>query len=174
MKEPKRNAAGRTWLLLGAVSVVAGLVVVLVAAGVIESPESSRQAPDWVIGLAGSVFVVVGLYVALVGVVSLRDPDYMARLRRGTEFNVGGWLVSAFVFSAFFALAAWAAFGPGPRSFSGGAGGFGVEVSAPGGERVGRTVFGISAVLLGLGGVWVWTYGIRRLLKRGEDTRFDE
>ena len=138
----------------------------LVGFEVIPTEESSRNAPSWVIVGAGAVFFVAGLYTFALGAMDLRTPGYIERVSRGGEFNPAGWLVGAFIVSIFFAISAWVAFGPGERAFSGGVGAGGVGVGGTVGERIGRIVFGVSAVTLGGISVWVWARGLRKLLTR--------
>ncbi|MBT8461306.1 MAG: hypothetical protein KJO44_02200 [Gemmatimonadetes bacterium] len=151
---------------LGLLAVAAGAAIIMVGLGVIPTEETSRNAPPWVIVAAGAVFFVAGGYSVVVGSIDLRRPGYIERMSRGGKFNPAGWLVGAFIASTFFAIAAWVAFGPGERAFSGGVGGGGLGVGGPVGERAGRIVFGISAVILGAVSVWIWAYGLSKLLAR--------
>jgi hypothetical protein len=157
-------------LTLGVLAVAAGTAVVLVGIGVIPTEETSRHAPPWVIVAAGAVFLTAGVYVVAVGSIDLRKPGYIARISRGGRFNPAGWLVGAFIVSTLFAIATWVAFGPGERAFSGDVGGGGVGVGGPVGERTGRIVFGISAVVLGAVSVWIWAYGLSRLLAKSTES----
>jgi len=166
MDKPTSPGPTKTWLLLGLLSAITGAVVVLVALGIVATPEGSAQAPPWVIGLAGGVFLVIGLYSIALAVLARRDPQLAERIVRGKEFNLAGWLVGFFTVAVFFAISAWIAWGPGPRSFSGSIGTGGVGVGGTVGERIGRTVFGFSAVITGLIGVWMSVWGIRRLRRR--------
>lgn len=154
------------WLVLGLLSGGAGATLVLVGLGVIPIAENSTEAPLWVIGLAGSLFLVMGIYSIGLGVLARRDPDFALRVLRGAEFNLGGWLVALFTVGVFFVLSVWVAWGPGPRTFSGGGNVGGIGVSGGLGESVGRAVFGVSAVITGLVGVWIAVWGIRRLWSR--------
>ena len=166
MSEPNRPGPTTTWLLLGILSALTGAAVVLVALGIIPTAQAA-QAPPWVIGLAGSVFVVVGLYSIALAALAWRDPELAERIVRGEAFTMAGWLVGLFGVGVFFAVSAWIAWGPGPRTFSGGvgAGGIGVGGTVQGtvGESMGRAVFGMAAIITGLVGVWMVLWGIRRL-----------
>jgi hypothetical protein len=152
-----------SWLLLGLLSTITGGAIVLVAVGVIAMPAGGANAPPWVIGLAGSVFLVMGLYSTALAVLVWRDPELAERVVRGEALNLTSWLVGLFTVGVFFTLSAWIAWGPGPRSFTGGVGAGSVGVGGMVGESMGRAVFGVSAVVTGLVGVWMLSWGIRRL-----------
>jgi hypothetical protein len=153
-------------LLLGLLSTITGAAIVLVAFGIVAMPQGGANAPPWVIGLAGSVFLVIGLYsVALAGL-ARRDPQLAERIVRGEAFNLASWLVGFFSVAVFFTISAWIAWGAGPRSFTGTVGAGSVGVGGMVGESMGRAVFGVSAVTTGLVGVWMLTWGIRRLRRR--------
>jgi hypothetical protein len=108
----------------------------------------------------------MGLYSTALAVLVWRDPELAERVVRGEAFNLASWLVGLFTVGVFFTLSAWIAWGPGPRSFTGGVGGGSVGVGGMVGESMGRAVFGVSAVVTGLVGVWMLSWGIRRLRRR--------
>lgn len=170
MSRSKRNdiesGPAISWLLLGLLSTITGGAIVLLALGVIAMPEGGANAPPWVIGLAGSVFLVMGLYSIALAVFAWRDPQLAERIVRGEAFDMGSWLVGFFTVAVFFTLSAWIAWGPGPRSFTGGVGAGSVGVGGMVGESMGRAVFGVSAVVTGFVGVWMLSWGIRRLRRR--------
>ncbi len=172
-KRERSGGPASTWLILGLLAVAAGAAIIMVGIGVIPTEETSRHAPPWVIVAAGAVFFTAGAYIVAVGFIDLRKPGYIERIPRGGEFNLAGWLAGGFIVSTFFAIAAWVAFGPGERVFSGGVGGGGVGVSGPVGERTGRIVFGISAVILGAVSVWIWAHGLSKLLARPTEPESD-
>ncbi len=153
-------------MLLGLLSAITGAAIVLVAFGVIAMPEGGANAPPWVIGLAGSVFLVMGLYSIALAVLSWRDPQLAERIVRGEAFDMASWFVGLFTVGVFFTISAWIAWGPGPRSFTGTVGAGSMGVGGMVGESMGRAVFGVSAVITGLVGVLMLTWGIRRLRRR--------
>lgn len=166
MAKPTSDGPAVTWLLLGLLSATAGAAIVLVALGIFAMPKGGAQAPAWVIGLAGSVFLVMGLYSVALALLAWRDPHLAERIVRGEALNMASWLVGLFAVAVFFTISAWIAWGPGPRSFSGSVGAGGVDVGGTLGESMGRAVFGVSAAIMGLVGVWMLTWGIRRLSRR--------
>lgn len=171
MRRDVRDVSGGTFLALGGFLCFMGAAIVCVALGWIRVDPSSLHAPRWVLGLSGGVFALLGgliLYYAVRNTfLGGGRPPGSAR----GEFFVAGWLVGGFVVTAFAAVAAWIAFGPGERQFSGslGLGGISLWGTRLSGESVGRAVFGIGAVLTGALAVWGWLHGIRRLMGGGEE-----
>jgi hypothetical protein len=70
------------------------------------------------------------------------------------------------VVGALAAVFNWIAFGPGPRSFSGGISIPFVAISGPQSEWSGRVAFGLAAGLIDLFLLWVIVRGLRDLLGR--------
>ena len=70
------------------------------------------------------------------------------------------------VVGALAAVFNWVAFGPGPRSFSGGISIPFVSIFGPQSEWSGRVAFGLAAGLIDLFLVWVIVRGLRDLLGR--------
>lgn len=161
--EPTTPGPPVTWLLLGLVSTIAGAAILLVAFGVVAMPEGGANAPPWVVGLAGAVFLVMGVYSAALGLLAWRDPELLERIVRGDALGMATWAVGLFAVTVFFTISAWIAWGPGPRSFSSAVDAGAIGVSGTVGESMGRAVFGVSALITGLVGVWMLTWGMRRL-----------
>lgn len=53
--------------------ILAGLAIILLAAGVIPAPASSFHAPRFVVGLVGGIFLAAGLLVLVYGIRSMRQ-----------------------------------------------------------------------------------------------------
>ena len=123
-----------------------GILIVLLAVGIIPGAEASLEAPRWVVATAGLAFVLAGAAV-IVGyaVAGGAAPD--GDLPPGTPrwVRVTQSLLGLGIIVSLAAVGTWVAFGPGPRSFS-------VTLPfvgrGPGDETVGRVAFGIGAVLM--------------------------
>jgi hypothetical protein len=123
-----------------------GVLIVLLAVGIIPGAEASLEAPRWVVATAGLAFVLAGAAV-IVGyaVAGAAAPD--GDLPPGTPrwVRVTQSLLGLGIIVSLAAVGTWVAFGPGPRPFS-------VTLPfvgrGPGDETVGRVAFGIGAVLM--------------------------
>ena len=154
-----------TGFLVGGLFLLAGLLILFVATGWIEMDPAKIHAPRWVIGVCGGMFALSGIGVLYHGVVNALGPTSRAtREQTGDGFSVVGWLVGLVITGGMAVVAAWIAFGPGDRVFSGSVGIGGAGVGGSGGsETLGRWVFGIGAVLTGAFALWGLIYGLRRL-----------
>ena len=122
-----------------------GVLIVLLAVGLIPGGDASLQAPRWVVAAAGLAFVLAGAAMivgyAVAGGVG-PDGDLPAGTPRGVR--VTQYLLGLGIIGALASVGTWIAFGPGPRAFT-------VTLPfvgrGPGDEAVGRTVFGFGAVL---------------------------
>jgi len=124
-----RNETPPVWF--GALFVVIGLSVLLVAVGVIPADPASVHAPPWVLGSVGVVFTLGGVMTFTMQM----DP----------------WindLLAILLIGCMAAISSWVAFGPGERQFSGGVSVGPVGVGASGAPSMGRIVFGVGSVLL--------------------------
>jgi hypothetical protein len=135
-----------------------GLLIVLVAAGIIPADERSFEAPRWVVGALGVTFVLTGLAMVTM---PIGRPPAPADQASPWSLLLGCAMVGllALIFN-------WIAFGPGERRFSGGVAlpPFWVSSSRIG-EWTGRLVFGAGAILIDLFFVWAVVRGIRQLLR---------
>ncbi len=131
---------------LGLVVSAMGVLVLLLAAGMIPGGDASLEAPRWVVACAGLMFVLLGAalivgYAVAGGAGPDGDlPAGTPRWVRATQALLGVGIVGSLT-----AVASWIAFGPGPRAFT-------VTLPltgrGPGDETVGRAVFGAGAVLM--------------------------
>jgi len=123
-----------------------GVLIVLLAVGIIPGAEASLEAPRWVVATAGLAFVLAGAAVIVGYVVAggaTSDGDLPPGTPRGVRVTQS--LLGLGIIVSLAAVGTWVAFGPGPRSFS-------VTLPfvgrGPGDETVGRVAFGIGAVLM--------------------------
>lgn len=136
------RAAGALGLVVSGM----GVLIILLAAGIIRGAEASREAPRWVVASAGLAFVLAGVAMVVgYAVAGGVGPD--GDLPAGTPrwVRVTQYLLGLGIISALGAVATWVAFGPGPRAFT-------LTLPfvgrGPGDETVGRAVFGVGAALM--------------------------
>lgn len=114
---------GRTIPSIACIAI--GVFILLIAFDIVESEQGSKQAPNFVIGLAGFVFLIAGLMV------------FVGQKARSID------LLAAVLCLAFGVVAAWASlFGDG-EGFSGGL----PFVSHETNVKISRFVFGCSALV---------------------------
>ena len=156
---PPQPVSPRTAVALGALCVGVGLLIILLAAGILPADERSFHAPHWVVGAAGLMFALMG-----VALVTGPAPGTPAATGRTTwrSLLLGGAVVGLMA-----AIFNWIAFGPGERRFGGGLAVPFVAISGRASEWSGRAAFGVAAVLLDLFFLWVAARGLRDLLRRG-------
>ena len=138
-----------------------GILIVLLAIGIIPGAEASLEAPRWVVAAAGLAFGLAGAAMivgyAVAGGVG-PDGDLPTGTPRGVR--VTQYLLGLGIIGALASVGTWIAFGPGPRAFT-------VTLPfvgrGPGDETVGRAVFGIGAVLTWLFLVVFAVVSVRRI-----------
>ncbi len=106
----------------GAICIISGVSIALVACGIIPVDPSRIYVPLWVLGVSGLAFLVVGI-MALI---------FWSLLRRGSNIF---WAIILILFCS---IAWWIAFWPWPRMFNGG------SVS----PIIGRMVFWFGAIVI--------------------------
>ena len=165
MSNDMRDVEPRTGILFGTILLATGLAIVLIALDRIHVDPSSIHAPRWVLGVCGAIFAVPGAGALYYGIRNALGGAPRSGREAGDDgFSVVGWLTGLVIAGGLTVVAAWVAFGPGERTFSGSIGIGGVAVGGSGqSETLGRWVFGFGAVLGGLFTLWGLVYGIRRL-----------
>lgn len=155
----KRPATKREVLAIGLIAAGAGIFFMLVGLGVVPVPKRSLHAPLWIVFCAGLTFFLGGgallLHLAAGGKPDERD------LPRDAPYwmRVVQYLAMLTIFAAFAVIGSWIAFGPGERDIS-------MSMpfySGPANEIVGRTAFGIGAVITWLCTIAVAVAGVRKL-----------
>jgi hypothetical protein len=147
---------------LGSAFVAAGLYFMLGSGGIVPMPEAN--GPAFVVFCAGAAFLFAGLTCMVRARAGMHD--------RATDVPAGAalWLKLAYralgigVAGALATIGTWIAIGSGPRAFTV-SGPFGEMKTS--GQTLGRTVFGLGAVI-----VWIYvialTVGtVRKLINRG-------
>jgi hypothetical protein len=151
-------------MAMGLVFLAAGIMPLLIGAGVVHPAESGSPPPAWVAFAAGLLFVCAGVTIFVdYGIAGGVGPD--GDLVPGTPFAVraANLVLGLFIVGLMTALFGWVAFGSGPRQFSS-------TITLPfwqshgrSGELSGRIAFGIVTVLMALMFVACGIVGLRRL-----------
>jgi hypothetical protein len=158
----KRPATKAEMLVIGMIAAGAGIFFMLVGLGVVPVPKKSLHAPLWVVFCAGVPFFLGGgallMHLAAGGKPDERD------LPRNAPYwmRVAQYLAMLTIFAAFAVIGSWIAFGPGERAIS-------MSMpfySGPADELIGRTAFGIGAVITWLCTITVAVSGAKKL-RRG-------
>jgi hypothetical protein len=135
--ETSHREINKGLLAIGALVAGGGLYLMLVGVDLLPPP-SHTEAPNWVVLCCGLVFMPAGLAVLVRGWLGVEDSE------RDLPEDAPVALKAIYSFAGVGAAAAlamvgsWVAFGPGERHFS---------MTGPIGDGLGRTVFGLGAVL---------------------------
>ena len=154
--ETDRRRTRATYLLIGLATMAIGLFTILISADVIRVPESTFEAPRWVVGCAGLSFLLGGVAVVLA-----RPGGPPGTLAANPYFGGAAGLVLVVILN-------WIAFGPGERHFSGGISIPFVSWSTGASEWSGRAAFGAGALLADVIIVSVLARNMARAIRRRE------
>jgi len=145
----------RTLMGFGLLTAAFGLYFCLVGLGMLPMP-SRHHGPDWLVVCAGLVFLAAGGAVVVRGELGLDDSE------RELPVGAPAWLTSIYALCGLVAAAGlaaigtWVAFGSGHRGFK-----MSGPISGPVGEGLGRTLFGIGAIV-----TWILVIHIARVTAR--------
>ena len=159
MTEPT-STTPRANYFYAAVAAAVGLYFIAVGARLLPIPggPSNLHRPLWVLLCAGAVFFLAGaaLVIQSLGASSATGdlPPNAPRWLRILQY-----FIAVAIFCCFGAIASWIAFGPGERQFSGTVMTGNAAIDA----AVGRTAFGVGAVIIWLCAAAVIASGIRKL-----------
>jgi len=159
MTEPT-STTPRANYFYAVVSAAVGLYFIAVGARLLPIPggPSNLHSPLWVLFCAGAVFFLAGAALVIqsrgasnaTGELPADAPRWLRVLQ---------YLIAVAIFCCFGAIASWIAFGPGERQFSGTVMTGNAAIDA----AVGRTAFGVGAVIIWLCTAAVIASGIRKL-----------
>ena len=150
-----RPTPRRGRLIVGLIAIGAGLIPLLIGAGVIPADQANFNAPHWVVALAGLAFIFAGAAILF----GAPDGEGSAGAR------ALGLLMFLATIAALATIATWVSIGPGAREFSSSAGIPGVEITSSGDPTVGRIVFGIGALITWGVFLLALVQGVRTLTK---------
>jgi hypothetical protein len=142
--------------LIGLGTMALGLFTILTSAHVIPVPDSTFEAPRWLVGCVGLSFLLAGAAVALA-----RPGAAPGSIAANPYFGGAAGLVLVLIFN-------WIAFGAGPRHFSGDIAIPFVSWSGPSSEWLGRAAFGVGAAIMDLIVVWLLVRSVRGAFHRRE------
>ena len=140
--------------LIGLGTMALGLFTILTSANVIPVPDSTFEAPRWLVGCVGLSFLLAGAAVAL-----SRPGAAPGTIAANPYFGGAAGLVLVLILN-------WIAFGPGPRHFSGGIALPFVSWSSRPSEWAGRAAFGVGAFLADVIVAWVLVRSARNAFQR--------
>lgn len=152
---------------VGVAFAAAGLYFVLVGIGVLPMPDGDSKSPGAIIVCAGLAFLFAGLtcFVRARAGMNDRQDDVPQSAPRWLKLSYRMLGIGAT--GALATIGTWIAIGSGPRAFSFSGQLFEMQTT---GEVIGRTVFGLGAVI-----VWIYvialTIGtVRKFFGRGDET----
>ena len=147
-----------TWFGAGAAAI--GLYFMLVGVGVLPVPGGPRNlhAPLWIVFFAGLPFLLGGIALFLQGI-GKTNAD--GELPHGTAVWLRAihYLIGVAIFASFAMVGTWIALAGDPRGFSGSF----IGMRGPVGSSIGRTVFGIGALITWACTVAIAVSGARKL-----------
>lgn len=161
----KTTASPKEMLGIGCIAAVAGSYFLLIGAGVLPVPGGPKNlhGPLWIVLCAGLAFFLGGAAVVLQ---VLGRANAQGELPAQAPFwmRAAQYLIGVAIFASLAAIGSWIAFGPGERSFSGSFGSFEGNVGA----AIGRSAFGIGAIIAWLATIAFAVSGARKLFGRGK------
>jgi hypothetical protein len=119
------------------------------------------HGPLWIVFCAGLAFFLGGVAV-LIQVLGRANANGELPAAAPTWLPIAQYLVGVVIFAAFAMIGSWIAFGPGARTFSGSFLFFDATTNA----AIGRTAFGIGAILTWLATIAFAVSGARKLRAR--------
>jgi len=131
--------------------VAIGVAMLALGVGVVAIGAQTVLADPEGLSSEGLVSIPIGMVFAFGGLLLAVPPRY-AKLRA---------VAVAILVTAFALTADWIAFGPGERRFGAHVGVGIIGVHGHANETLGRTAFGVCAVILDLLAVWIWLRGFR-------------
>jgi hypothetical protein len=137
----RSSAPDRSLIAIGILTAVAGLYFALV--GIEALPPPSRiNGPIWLSLFVGVVFLATGISVIVRGLSGADDRSSSLPEDAPTWMKTVYWLDSVIAAAGLAGIGTWIAFGAGTRHFS-----MARPIAGPVGEGIGRTVFGIGAII---------------------------
>lgn len=161
----KNPASPKQMLFFGAVAGAAGVYFLLVGGGLLPVPggPSNLHGPLWILLCVGLVFSLAGAAL-LTQVIGHADASGDLPADAPDWMRVIHYLMGVAIFASFAVIGSWVAFGSGERNFSGSFLFFDAQTNT----AIGRTVFGIGAIITWLGTIGFAVFGARKLLGRGK------
>ena len=157
-----KQTTPREMIVIGALFAAVGGYFILVGGGILPVPGGERNlhGPLWIVVCAGLAFFLGGAAALIQGI---GGANASGELPKGAPawMRVIQYLMGVSIFICFALLGSWIAFGGEARSFSGLVPVFDAETNA----GIGRTAFGIGAVITWLGTIAYAVSGARKLMR---------
>jgi hypothetical protein len=139
----EQNVSTRDWTLIGPGALTAAIGLYYCLAGIgFFAPLQKANGPGWLGLLVGLVFLAGGLAVMLRGAVRADDKSGELPSSAPKWAAAVYWLLGMLVAAGLAGTGTWVAFGSGSRHFM-----MMGPIAGPIGETVGRTAFGIGAII---------------------------
>jgi hypothetical protein len=162
MPEPEQNST-RSNYYMAAIAAATGAYFVVVGAGLLPIPGGPKNlhGPLWLVACVGLAFFLASIAIVIQ---TLGHANAAGDLPAGAPrwMSVVQYSMGLAIFICFGLISSWVAFGPGEREFSGSFLFFSHATNAV----IGRTAFGIGAVIIWLGTAAVVASGIRKFFDR--------
>jgi hypothetical protein len=156
-------ASIRSNYYMAALAAATGAYFMVLGAGLLPIPGGLRNlhGPQWLVACIGLAFFLASIAIV---VQTLGHADDTGTLPANAPrwMSVVQYSISFAIFACFGAIGSWVAFGPGEREFSGSFLFFDRVTNA----AIGRTAFGIGAVIIWLCMAAVLASGIRKFFDR--------
>ncbi len=137
----RSSTPDRSLIAIGILTAVAGVYFALV--GIEALPPPSRiNGPIWLSLFVGVVFLATGISVIVRGLSGVDDQSSSLPDNAPAWMKTVYWLDSVIAAAGLAGIGTWVAFGGGTRHFS-----MAGPIVGPVGEGIGRTVFGIGAII---------------------------
>jgi hypothetical protein len=153
-----RRSARWSLLAFGALVAGGGFYFVLVGLSLLPGP-SKLNGPNWLALAVGLVFFAAGVSVLVRGLLGVPDDQPDLPADAPAAFKVIQWVAMFVILAALASIASWIAFGTGPRAFT-----ISAPISGSLAATIGRTMFGIGAVITWLMAALVAYAGVMKLL----------
>ena len=137
----RRPAPDRSLIAFGTLIAAGGIYFALVGIELLPPP-SRINGPTWLALLVGMVFLAAGVSVLVRGLSGADDRSGDLPDDAPTWMKTIYWLDSVIIVAGLAGIGTWIAFGSGSRHFT-----MSGPIAGPIGEGIGRTVFGIGAVI---------------------------
>jgi len=123
---------------------------------------SNLHGPHWVVLCAGVAFFLAGVAIAIQTAGHANETTGRLPVNAPRWMRAAQYLISLTILVCFGLIASWVAFGPGERHFSGT-----FEFADPAANAaIGRTAFGVGAVIIWLCTAAVAAFGFRNFFDR--------
>ena len=159
------SAAPRSNYFYAALAATFGVYFFTLGAGLLPIPggPSNLHGPQWLLLCVGLAFFLAGVAIVIqtLGHANAKTGDLPSDAPRW--MGLVQYLIGLTIFVCFGVIASWVAFGPGERHFSGTF----VFGDAATNAAIGRTAFGVGAILIWLATAAVVAFGFRKFFDRG-------